>query len=332
MRKRFPLVLALLVILLLQGWQFPIHLFQRRQPEKCFSHPVYNLNAVYTVAFTPDGKHFATGGGNPMIWDVASGEKQAVLEGHECPIYSLAYSPDGRMLAVAGWGNKLTIWDVAIRRPRTTLTVEEGSVYSVAFSPDGALLACGSHDHKVYVWDWQVGRLIYAFNHGNVVRSVAFSPGGRTLASGDYDEVVNLWDLTCGQKRFTLKGRGIVRALVFAPNGGTLISGDNDHSLNFWEVATGKLRASYKTRSGSINALAMTRGGKTLAVGCGEPSEIFERPGRVEIWDLGAKERKTSFVAHDRFVTSVAFSPDGKKLVSGSYDGVVTMWKLPGGQ
>ncbi len=153
--------------------------------------------AVKTVAFSPDGRMLASGGGGISLWDVATGDRLRTLHGHKKWVNSIAFSPDGRMLASGGDDATVRLWDVAtgehLRTLEETGTRVRSAVLSVEFSPDGRTLASGNWRY-VYVWDVMTGGLKRTLEgHADRVNGVAFSPDGRTLASGSQDGTILLW-------------------------------------------------------------------------------------------------------------------------------------------
>ncbi len=119
----------------------------------------------------------------------------ATLTGHLDKVNSVAFSPDGRTFASGSWDNRIKLWDVQSQRQITTLTGHSDIVLSVAFSPDGRTLATGSGDKTIKLWDVPSQRQITTLiGHSNNVDSVAFSPDGRTLASGSWDDTIKLWE------------------------------------------------------------------------------------------------------------------------------------------
>jgi len=168
---------------------------------------------VRSVAFSPDGRLLASGScGQPLtqspwcaqgeikLWDVASGSLVRTLSGHTWWVLSVAFSPDGRLLASGswdGWDGTIKLWEVATGREVRTLSGHERGVRSVAFSPDGRLLASGSEDDTIKLWEVATGREVRTLSgHERDVRSVAFSPDGRLLASGSGDKTIKLWDIS----------------------------------------------------------------------------------------------------------------------------------------
>ena len=162
------------------------------------------------------------------------------LSGHEREVYSVAFSPDSRLLASGSADNTIKLWDVASGALKQTLKGHEGSVYSAAFSPDGRLLASGSEDRTIRLWDVASGALKQTLSGGHQggVLSVAFSPDRGVVASGSYDNTIKLWDVLTAAEKQTLSGhQREVYSVAFSPDGRLLASGSNDNTIKLWERA-----------------------------------------------------------------------------------------------
>jgi WD40 repeat protein len=180
-----------------------------------------HTDAVFSVAFSPDGKTLASGGGDSEIWlwDVRTHQSIGQpLTGHANSILSLAFSPDGKTLASGSQDKDIRVWDVAtysiLGQP---LIGHQRAVYSVAFSPDGKILASGSWDKSIILWNVRTHQPIGQplIGHTDIVNSVAFSPNGHTLASGGWDNRIILWDVSpeAWRKRACdMAGRNLTRA------------------------------------------------------------------------------------------------------------------------
>lgn len=167
-----------------------------------------HLGPVWSVAISPDGKTFASGGGGiNSIWDLRTGNLLYILSGHSGWIYTVAFSPNGQTLASSSSDHTIKLWNLRTKEPLHTLSSHVGSVWSVAFSPDGQTLASSSSDRTIKLWNLRNGKLLRTLpGHSDWVFSVAFSPDGQILASASRDRTIKLWNLPTGQLLRTLSG------------------------------------------------------------------------------------------------------------------------------
>ncbi|MGH3872371.1 MAG: hypothetical protein ACRDSR_12805 [Pseudonocardiaceae bacterium] len=265
-------------------------------------------NAVLSVAFSPDGRILASGSGDQSsasgdnivrLWNLTDPTHPTPLgeplTGHSHSVNSVAFSPDGRILASASQDRTVRLWNltdpahpIPLGEP---LTGHSSFVNSVVFSPDGHTLASGSGDNIVRLWNLTDPAhpvpLDQRLGHDNYVLAVAFSPDGRTLASASGDQTIKLWDVTdlahparLGQP-LTAHTLGVV-SVAFSPDGHTLASAGIDSTVRLWDLTD-----RYKP----------TPRGQPLT------------------GHLGA-------------VLSVAFSPDGNIVASAGIDKTVRLWGM----
>lgn len=161
--------------------------------------------SIDSVAFSPDGHWLASGGGDGsvMVWDVTAAEGgigatssgKAVYQfdiGDDAP--GLAFSPNGKLLAVASYDQTVTLWNMATGEKVRTMNGNASYLHAVAFSPDGRWLISATHDNVVQIWEVSTGRLVQSLvAHKGIVFSVAFSPNGRYFASAGDDNTIKLW-------------------------------------------------------------------------------------------------------------------------------------------
>ena len=163
-------------------------------------------------------------------------------------ISSVAFSPNGKLLATGDADGKTYLWQVDDGKLLFSCTGHSSWVKSVAFSPDGQTLASGSDDQTVKLWDVYIGKCFTTLEeHTNRVWSVSFSPDGQILASGSDDQTIKLWDVYNGKCLKTLQGANWVKSVAFSPDGQTLISGSQDETIKLWDVLTGDCRKTLRS-------------------------------------------------------------------------------------
>lgn len=297
-----------------------------------FGTLVGHTGYVVSVAFHPDGNILVSGGDTTVrLWDVAQRQATTVLS-DENRIDSVALSPDGATVAVAGERRPPELWALATGEI-TTLTGSIGHITAVAFSPDGGMLATSespaqrptdhlSREQTIRLWDLSTTQAVTlstwtrAYGH-----AVAFHPAGHTVAgSAGVDGTAQLVDLTT-RSAMVLAGHGTgVAAVAFGPDGRTLATGSDDTTVRLWDVATGQTIHVLEPRAGYVVAVAFSPDGLTLA--------SAGTDGTVRLWDPATGLATATLFGAPRFVTSMAFSPDGQTLAGGTQEGVVHLWSL----
>jgi WD40 repeat protein len=284
---------------------------------------------VAAVTFSPDGKSLAVGTyGEVAIWDLTRGEPTRVLTNVLGAVHDLRYSPDGRLLAVAGGQpsakGDLRLFQVGEWKLQAVLAGHEDTVASVAFSPDGKEIASGSFDKTVRLWDASSGKLQQTFtHHSDFVHAVAWTPDGKGLFSVSKDRSARLFDPRSGASRLTFSDRDQdALALAVSPDGKTLAVSGLEPAVTFWNTETGaKLRTGNGHRLG-VYELAWSRDGSLLA--------SAGTDGTVKLWNEAGSAVRT--LPAGSLVYAVALSPDGKVVASGSFDGLVRLFDTTTGR
>jgi WD40 repeat protein len=306
------------------------------------------LEHVTSVAFSPDGRTLATGSADntARLWEVATAREIATLRGHDDQVSSVTFSPDGRTLATGSWDNTARLWEVASAEEITTLRGgHERPVDSLAFSPDGGILATGSTDRTVRLWDVVTAKEIVVLRgHQEGVGFVAFSPDGRTLATGSSDKTVRLWEvgsLTRGWLGVSLEPvtqEVAVRSSLMKPEGAlvaSVIEGSPaaKAGVRQGDVVVGFDGTLVPTPRDLIRAVADSplHAKRTLTVWRDNREvRIDVRLGRQVA--MGSGKDITTLRGHEGSVMSVAFSPDGRGLATGSADTTTRLWEVASGK
>jgi WD40 repeat protein/serine/threonine protein kinase len=296
-----------------------------------------HIGQVSGVAFSPDGNSIASGGqGGVQVWQATTGQELRTLKGHTDAVMSVAFSPDGQRLASAGDAT-VKVWDAVTGRELRTLKGHTGQVSSVAFSPDGQRLASADWAKTVKLWDAARGEEPRLLNGDTGrVTSVAFSPDGQRLAAthdvgrdlggGGFAVTggeVKVWDTASGLKLRTLSsGPFQIGCVAFSPDGQRIAAGGS--VVKVWHVDTG---TEMRNPAGmAIQSLAFSPDSQLLALGMVAGGVVWERP----------RGQRSQWGVHRGEVTSVAFSPDGKRIASasksekrqgsGNYDVTLKVW------
>ena len=260
------------------------------------------------------------------LWEAATGKLLATLQGHGDSVWSVAWSPDGKILASGSGDKTVKLWEVATDKLLSTLQGHTDAVTSVAWSPDGKILASGSTGRMMMLWEAPTGELLSSSQgHTDAVYSVAWSPDEKTLASGSRDHTVKLWETATGKQLASLEGHtDEVNSVAWSPDGKTPASGSRDQTVKLWEAATGKLLSTLQGHAAWVHSVAWSPDGKTLASGSVDHT--------VKLWEADTGKLLSTLQGHAGAVLSVAWSPDGKTLASGSYDNTVKLWETDTGK
>ncbi len=246
-----------------------------------------------------------------------------IQNGHRSYIYSVTFSPDGKLMASGSEDRTLKLWEVSTGRPLRSFTGHDKKIASVAFSPDGMMLASGSEDHRIKLWEVSSGRLVRTFSkHSGEICSVSFSPDGKLLVSGSDDKTAKLWEVSSGRLVRSFDGEGYLgNCIAFSPDGKMLAWGGNK-VLNLWDVNSGQLVRSFE--GGRL--IAFSPDGKTLAT-CSTDNN-----NSIRLWDVNTGRLIRSFEGHNVSGYCLVFSPNGKLLVSSNSDNKLLLWDVNTGQ
>jgi WD40 repeat protein len=242
-------------------------------------------------------------------------------------IVSVAFSPDGKLLATGDVVGQIRVWQVVDGQQLLTFQGHSNWVSSIAFSPDGQLLAVtGSSDSTVKLWEISTRQCLRTFQgHSNWVSSVAFSPNGQTLASSSDDQTVRLWEVSTGQCLHILRDHtDKVWSVAFSRDGQTLASGSDDQTVRLWEVSTGQCLRILQGHSNWVRSVAFSRDGQTLASGSNDST--------VKLWEVSTGHCLKTLQGDTEGIGTIAFSPDSHTLASGGDDQTVRLWEVSTGQ
>ncbi|HEY4035509.1 MAG TPA: TIR domain-containing protein [Ktedonobacteraceae bacterium] len=247
---------------------------------------------------------------------------------------TIAFSPDGELLALGTVNGEVKLWNVSEGIPMLTCSGHAGWMCSVIFSPDGHLLASSSYDHTVRLWEVSSGKCLKVLNvlgiallrdeQSSNLEALAFSPDGMTLAISINDQVW-LWDINTANRIRTLQGHTAwVRPIDYSSDGHLLASGSEDCTIRLWEASTGTCLNILQGHTGWVRSVTFSPDGRLLASSSNDHT--------IRLWETSTGQCLNVLQGHSAWVRSVAFSPDGSMLASSSEDHTIRLWEVSTGQ
>jgi WD40 repeat protein len=313
------------------------------------------------VALSPDGHTVAAAEGNAVqLWDVAEGKVRATLKGHKGAVWSVAFSPEGRLVLSGAKDGRVRLWDAATGAPRGAFDWDVGTVHHVAFAPDGMTAAVAGHSGTVVLWDVEPdeGGVAVAsaaaheragvrpegerrLEHGRPVKALAFSPDGQTLASLAATDCVKLWAPDTGRQRGRVppgRSRPAGYGVAYLPDGNSLaLATWYRINVSLWDTSTWVVQTTLQPQDfagagqppphGNIAALAVSPVGRHLALGSPAADHSARRVPLEDRHATVADLRATLFLGGGG-VSALTFRPDGKVIaVATGHTGIV-LWDV----
>ncbi len=327
--------------------------------------PIVHDYGVAKAIYSPDGKRILTiSATNVRLSDAMSGALLFDLPPMD-QVAAAEFSPDGRRIATGSWNQNAQLWDAESGKPIGSPMKHRGVVEFIAFSPDGARLATGSRDKTARIWDASGHALCQPFPHDARVATVRFSPDGKYVVTASGDGLARIWEVdSCSPRGTPLQHAGGVLDAHFSADGRTVLTASDDSTVRLWRSALRFPAASVFRHEGTVYTAAFSPDGQYALSASGdrtirirrivEPaaSVSFRPPGLITAaafsavfstvdhhlliwgtagaWLWNIREAEPVRLV-DSEVAHAAFSPDGRRAVTGSADGWTRIWEVANG-
>lgn len=313
---------------------------------------------VNGVAFSPDGKTIATVSTDQTLrlWNAETGDESATLLGHTKSVYSVAFTgstlvtgsddgtikmwrpsasngiwkidastygigfgPNGRLMVSASWLGKLRTWDISSGRVTKEWIGHAASANAAAFSPDGKRLVSVGNDGKIKLWETANAKELRTLEtvRGVQLISIAFTTDGKHVFSAASDERARLWNADTGEAVREFPHAGGVNYIALSPDGKLAATGGGDGTVKVWQINNGNLVGTFTGPRSRVACLTFSPDSKQVAAAIGRSGLTFE---------VGAPERSRTFIGHDEAVNGIAFSTDGRRVITASSDLTFKLW------
>jgi WD40 repeat protein len=282
---------------------------------------------VYNTIFSPDGRSWLAGGdgGTLRLYEVKTGKQIQELVGHEGWTQHAVFTPDGKHVLSASMDRTLRLWDLATGKEVRKFVGHEDGVLSVDVTRDGKWAVSGSADRTLRLWEVATGKEVRKFVGHTGGCMGLFSPDGKQALSSSYDATMRLWDVASGKELRSSEGHtaGLYGAFVL-PGGKQALSYSADQTARVWDLATGKELRKLEVGPylSDIRGLALSPDGKHILVG-------QDNPPSVRLIELASGKEVHRF-AQEAKPRGLSFSADGRLAASGSWRGLVYLWRIPG--
>lgn len=285
---------------------------------------------VTGAAFSPDGSFAVTSSHDKTarIWEAASGKEVSVLRGHQDRVWNGAFSSDGRLVVTASRDKTARLWSAATGRSLFKLEGHTADI-GAAFSPDGKYVTTWSTDLTACIWESRTGRRVAQLRgHTDPLHTAVFSPDSRLLVSGSHDSTARVWETETGRALHVLRGHtSKVWGIQFSPDGKRIVTSSHDGTARIWEAETGRSVQELRGHTKAMDCAAtFSPDGNRIVTGSNDNT--------ARVWEVHRSHIVTELRGHTAPVLSVAFSPDGRLLVTTGRipDPTVRVWEVDTGR
>jgi DNA-binding beta-propeller fold protein YncE len=286
---------------------------------------------AHSVAVSPDRTWAASASQDKTvkIWDLETGQCRETLKGHTDKVRSVAITPDGKRILSGSFDKSVRVWDSGSGREVAKLEGHTKKVWSVVALRDNTRALSGGFDNTLRLWELASGKCLKMIecgtDGGDDVFSSAVNPAGTQALSGHRDGRLRLWNLETGQCLATLKGHSkTLNSVQITPDGRFAVSGSDDKTVKLWDLEAGTCVGTLEGHQSDVQSVAISTDGTLIA-----SAGLTDNTARIWDWKSGAC---LQVIKNEGFwaPVSIAFSPDGSRLVVGTAVNTIYVYHLTG--
>lgn len=281
-----------------------------------------HTDAVNTIAVSPDGKYFASGGTDSLIivWDLNSYQVVRSIP-QKNVVLTATFNKNGSCLIAGGIDSNGKVWNVKTGELISTLKGHDIEIRVVTLSKNKNYLATGSTDHTTIVRNFSTGERVRTIHNKMPVISLDFSPNGNYLAAGGWENNIEIWDLAWDNVRKIGYGHSAsVRSVKYSPNGLLLVSASEDNTIRLWNPLSAECKEVIPAHDSFITSIDFSPDGKLLL------TASFDKT--IKIWDTYSWQLIRTITGHQSGILSAAFAKNGELILSGDEGGVINVWAV----
>jgi WD40 repeat protein len=293
-----------------------------------------SINAIST---TLDGLQVISGSHDKTlkVWNLKTGELVDTLTGHYGSVNAVVLTPDGSKLISGSSDCSLKVWDLKSAEVLYTLVGHRASVTAatIVFTQNKQWVISGSYNDTLRVWNLETREEELTLGESDMVWSIAATHDGQRVISASQNGTLSVWKVGTWEKECTLKGHSEpVRTVAVTPERKQIISGSSDGTLKIWKIGTWENEATFTAHTAWVLAVAVTPDGKQIISASGNN---LSNENLLKVWNIEKCELQFSSNnehginnGHSDSVEVIAFTPDGKEVISASKDGNLKIWEV----